>query len=202
MDGNVVCVVDDDRDLNTMIEWALGKEGFTVHSFNRPESFLEALGNEACGCVLLDLKMPGLSGLEVQQIMKENQVDIPILFLSGQADVPSVTSAFVGGAVDFLEKPIDVRTLVEKVAHALEISRERREEAGQKTERARLIARLTPREKEILQNISHGLTSKEIEKALAISPRTVEIHRGRIMEKLAIRSIADLVAFSISNGIR
>lgn len=202
MDSNCVCVVDDDRDLNTMIEWALGKEGLTVHSFNRPEAFLEALCNQACGCVLLDLKMPGLSGLEVQQIMKDHQIDTPILFLSGHADVPSVTSAFVGGAVDFLEKPIDVRTLVEKVVHALEISREHREEACQKAERARLIARLTPREKEILQNISHGLTSKEIGKALAISPRTVEIHRGHIMEKLAIRSIADLVAFSISNGIR
>lgn len=202
MNGDVVCVVDDDRDLNTMIEWALGKEGLTVHSFNKPEAFLEALGKEACGCVLLDLKMPGLSGLEVQQAMKDQQIDIPILFLSGHADVPSVTSAFVGGAVDFLEKPIDVRTLVEKVEHALEIHREHHEEACQKAERARLIARLTNREKEILQNLSHGMTSKEIGKTLAISPRTVEIHRGRIMEKLSIHSLADLVAFSISNGIR
>ena len=197
-----VYVVDDDRDLTTMIEWALGKEGLTVRTFSQPEVFLETLGKEPCGCVLLDLKMPGLTGLEVQQVMLDRQIDVPILFLSGYADVPSVTSAFRGGAVDFLEKPIDVRSLVERVVHALEISRNHREEACQKAERDLLIARLTNREKEILQNISHGLTSKEIGKALAISPRTVEIHRGHIMGKLAIRSIADLVAFSISNGIR
>lgn len=202
MDRDCVCVVDDDRDLNTMIGWALGKEGLTVHSFNKPEAFLEALGKGACGCILLDLNMPGLTGLEVQQAMLDRQIDVPILFLSGYADVPSVTSAFRGGAIDFLEKPIDVRSLVEKVVHALEISRNHREEACQKAERDRLIARLTNREKEILQNISHGLTSKETGKALAISPRTVEMHRGHIMEKLAIRSIADLVAFSIANGIR
>jgi len=201
MDSNCVCVVDDDRDLNTMIEWALGKEGFTVQSYNRPEAFLEALDEGACGCVLLDLKMPGLSGLDVQQIMKEKDIDVPILFLSGYADVPSVKSAFKKGAVDFLEKPIDVRILVETVMNALEISRQQREESRQKAEMSLLIDRLTNREKEILQNLSHGLTSKEIGKALGISHRTVEIHRARIMEKLSIKSLADLVLFSFSNGL-
>ena len=147
MDSNCVCVVDDDRDLNTMIEWALGKEGFTVQSYNRPEAFLEALDEGACGCVLLDLKMPGLSGLDVQQIMKEKDIDVPILFLSGYADVPSVKSAFKKGAVDFLEKPIDVRILVETVMNALEISRQQREESRQKAEMSLLIDRLTNREK-------------------------------------------------------
>ncbi len=197
-----VCVVDDDRDLNVMIEWALGKEGLTVHAFTRPEDFLESPARASCGCLLLDLRMPGLSGLDVQQALIDQQADTPILFLSGYADVPSVTSAFKGGAVDFLEKPIDVQTLVETVTHALEISRQNREELHKRTQIEQMAARLTAREKEILQNLAHGLSSKEIGKSLAISPRTVEIHRSHIMAKLSIQSVADLVAFSISNGIR
>ncbi len=114
-------MVDDDHELTTMIEWALGKEGLTVRTFRQPEVFLEALGKEPCGCVLLDLKMPGLTGLEVQQAMLDRQIDVPILFLSGYGDVSSVRTAFKGGAVDFLVKPIDVRILVESVLSVMEV---------------------------------------------------------------------------------
>jgi RNA polymerase sigma factor (sigma-70 family) len=202
MEEERVYVVDDDHDLTTMIEWALGKEGLTVRTFRQPEVFLEALGKEPCGCVLLDLKMPGLTGLEVQQAMLDRQIDVPILFLSGYGDVSSVRTAFKGGAVDFLVKPIDVRILVESVLSVMEVSRNHREQLRKETEQEQLVERLTPREKEILQHLSQGLTAKAIGKALNISHRTVEIHRSRIMEKLAIRSLADLMVFSLSNGFR
>jgi RNA polymerase sigma factor (sigma-70 family) len=202
MGEECVCVVDDDRDLNVMIEWALGKEGLTVHSFNQAQDFLESPERKACGCLLLDLKMPGLSGLDVQQALIDQQADTPILFLSGHGDVSSVRTAFKGGAVDFLVKPIDVRTLVESVLSVMEVSRNHREELRKETEQEQLVERLTPREKEILQHLSHGLTAKAIGKALNISHRTVEIHRSRIMEKLAIHSLADLMVFSLSNGFR
>jgi RNA polymerase sigma factor (sigma-70 family) len=202
MGEECVCVVDDDRDLNMMIEWALGKEGLTVHSFTQAQDFLESPERKACGCLLLDLKMPGLSGLDVQQALIDQQADTPILFLSGHGDVSSVRTAFKGGAVDFLVKPIDVRTLVESVLSVMEVSRNHREELRKETEQEQLVERLTPREKEILQHLSHGLTAKAIGKALNISHRTVEIHRSRIMEKLAIHSLADLMVFSLSNGFR
>jgi RNA polymerase sigma factor (sigma-70 family) len=202
MGEECVCVVDDDRDLNVMIEWALGKEGLTVHSFTQAQDFLESPERKACGCLLLDLKMPGLSGLDVQQALIDQQADTPILFLSGYGDVSSVRTAFKGGAVDFLVKPIDVRTLVESVLSVMEVSRNHREELRKETEQEQLVERLTPREKEILQHLSQGLTAKAIGKALNISHRTVEIHRSRIMEKLAIRSLADLMVFSLSNGFR
>jgi RNA polymerase sigma factor (sigma-70 family) len=202
MGEECVCVVDDDRDLNVMIEWALGKEGLTVHSFTQAQDFLESPERKACGCLLLDLKMPGLSGLDVQQALIDQQADTPILFLSGHGDVSSVRTAFKGGAVDFLVKPIDVRTLVESVLSVMEVSRNHREELRKETEQEQLVERLTPREKEILQHLSHGLTAKAIGKALNISHRTVEIHRSRIMEKLAIHSLADLMVFSLSNGFR
>lgn len=202
MGEECVCVVDDDRDLNVMIEWALGKEGLTVHSFTQAQDFLESPERKACGCLLLDLKMPGLSGLDVQQALIDQQADTPILFLSGHGDVSSVRTAFKGGAVDFLVKPIDVRTLVESVLSVMEVSRNHREELRKDTEQEQLVERLTPREKEILQHLSHGLTAKAIGKALNISHRTVEIHRSRIMEKLAIHSLADLMVFSLSNGFR
>jgi RNA polymerase sigma factor (sigma-70 family) len=146
--------------------------------------------------------MPGLSGLDVQQALIDQQADTPILFLSGHGDVSSVRTAFKGGAVDFLVKPIDVRTLVESVLSVMEVSRNHREELRKETEQEQLVERLTPREKEILQHLSHGLTAKAIGKALNISHRTVEIHRSRIMEKLAIHSLADLMVFSLSNGFR
>jgi RNA polymerase sigma factor (sigma-70 family) len=202
MGEECVCVVDDDRDLNVMIEWALGKEGLTVHSFTQAQDFLESPERKACGCLLLDLKMPGLSGLDVQQALIDQQADTPILFLSGHGDVSSVRTAFKGGAVDFLVKPIDVRTLVESVLSVMEVSRNHREELRKETEQEQLVERLTPREKEILQHLSHGLTAKAIGKALNISHRTVEIHRSRIMEKLSIHSLADLMVFSLSNGFR
>jgi RNA polymerase sigma factor (sigma-70 family) len=202
MGEECVCVVDDDRDLNVMIEWALGKEGLTVHSFTQAQDFLESPERKACGCLLLDLKMPGLSGLDVQQALIDQQADTPILFLSGHGDVSSVRTAFKGGAVDFLVKPIDVRTLVESVLSVMEVSRNHREQLRKDTEQEQLVERLTPREKEILQHLSHGLTAKAIGKALNISHRTVEIHRSRIMEKLAIHSLADLMVFSLSNGFR
>ena len=202
MGEECVCVVDDDRDLTVMIEWALGKEGLTVHSFTQAQDFLESPERKACGCLLLDLKMPGLSGLDVQQALIDQQADTPILFLSGHGDVSSVRTAFKGGAVDFLVKPIDVRTLVESVLSVMEVSRNHREQLRKDTEQEQLVERLTPREKEILQHLSHGLTAKAIGKALNISHRTVEIHRSRIMEKLAIHSLADLMVFSLSNGFR
>ncbi len=191
-----VFVVDDDRDVRTSLPRALRKRGFTVEVFDSARSFMESCDNERPGCLVLDYRMPGMSGLELQKHMNDLGYSIPIIFISGHGGVPESVQAIKGGAVDFLEKPFRPAVLAERINAAcklLVVELEARAECAQL--RAK-FDRLTQRESEIVARMVENpaeISSKEIGRFLGISPRTIDHHRARILEKLEIKSAAELI---------
>src|SRR5687768_5528815 len=189
----VVYVVDDDASIRDSLALMLGLAGYATRLFADAESFLVAFEPGWSGCVVADLRLPGLSGVELQARVRERGSAIPFVIITAHGDVPAARSAFRAQAVDFIEKPFDdiqLRTAIE-TAYALESERLNDAEL-RRTDEAKL-ARLTPREREVLEHAVNGKHAKEIASALGISARTVEVHRMRIMEKLEVRNIAELV---------
>jgi FixJ family two-component response regulator len=189
-----VYVVDDDRALLTAIERVLSSSGYDVHTFSSPAFFIEQLSSQdAPACLVLDLRMPELNGLDVQEWLLSNGITIPTVFLSGAADVPTTARAMRKGAVDFLVKPVDEGELLDAVSRALATaveSRRRRREAEQSTAR---LARLTRRERQVCELVARGLLNKQIAYELGTSEKTIKVHRGRVMQKLEVDSVAQLV---------
>lgn len=188
-----VLIVDDDRAVLRALTRLLRVHGFAVETFDSPGAFLERPRPDDTACVVLDLSMPGVSGLQVQQAVVRRGNDIPIIFLSGASDVPTAARAMRDGAVDFLVKPIDAGQLLAAVSEALArdaAGRERREQQRLANERLSL---LTAREREVCQLVARGLQNKQIASELSIAEKTVKVHRGRAMQKLQLRSVADLV---------
>jgi FixJ family two-component response regulator len=189
-----VFIIDDDPSVLRALERLLKSCGFRVDVFTSPTAFLERQPyTEGPGCLLLDLRMPGLSGLDLQQIMGQQRISMPIVFLSAQADVPSAARAMREGAVDFLVKPVDEPQLVESItrATALAIDLWRRSRTEQETEKR--LARLTTRERQVCELVARGLLNKQIAYELGTSEKTVKVHRGRVMRKLEVESVAALV---------
>lgn len=188
-----VFLVDDDAAVRDALSTLFRAEGLAVSEHDSAESFLADLSPEACGCLVLDLRMPGLSGIQLQQELTDRHITLPIIFLTGHGDIPMSVRALKAGAVDFFEKPADPDMLLERVREALALDTERRDTRTQQTQMSTRYERLTEREREILSLVADGRTSKEIARALGISPRTVEVHRSHIMEKLDAGSLADLI---------
>jgi FixJ family two-component response regulator len=192
-DAPRVFVIDDDPGVLKALERLLRSNGFPVEAYTSPAEFLDRPSYEGAACLLLDLRMPGLSGLEVQERLARKNLSMPIVFLSGQGDVPSTARAMREGAVDFLVKPVDEPQLLDAVARALaqavDLMRERRELRD--TEER--FARLTKREREVCDLVSRGLLNKQIAFELGTSEKTVKVHRGRVMHKLEVDSVAALV---------
>lgn len=198
-----VFVVDDDEDIRSSLSRALGKRGYRVETFPSARAFLGAYDESRAGCLILDHGMPGMTGLELQQVLNGHDWPIPIIFITGHGGVPESVQAIKGGAVDFLEKPFPQAVLVERIETAFAIaSRMQAERSDQHGIRAR-FERLTAREQEIVERmIAHpsGISSKEIGTWLGISPRTVDHHRARILEKLEVRSVAELISLAQRQG--
>lgn len=191
---DLVCVVDDDEMVRVSVSMLIETLGVQARSY---ASCLQLMEDEVSlklsGCLVLDVRMPGISGLEMQERLASLRVDAPIIFISGHGDVPMVLRAMRGGALDFLQKPFDEQLLLDRVQQALVISaRRRRERVKRATVEAR-VATLTPREKDVLEGIISGLPNKMIAENLGISMKTVEQHRARIMEKMHAASLAELV---------
>lgn len=191
---DLVCVVDDDEMVRLSVSMLIETLGVQARSY---ASCLQLIDDEAslqlAGCLVLDVRMPGISGLEMQERLESLRVDAPIIFISGHGDVPMVVRAMRGGALDFLQKPFDEQLLLDRVQQAIEMSaRRRRERVKRATVEARL-ATLTPREKDVLEGIIAGRPNKLIAEDLGISMKTVEQHRARIMEKMHAASLAELV---------
>lgn len=197
-----VFVVDDDLDVRDALTALLEAEGFTAVAFPSAAEFLESLGPKPRGCLVLDINLPEISGLDLQHLLTERGIDLPIIFLTGFGDVPKATAGFKGGAVDFLEKPVDADVLLQAVRQALEIGARRCDDKAREEELGLLYSHLTPREKEIIVLLARGYSAKQIGRTLGISHRTAEIHRARIMEKLGVQSLAELVALAVRLGIR
>ena len=191
--GLTVYIVDDDASVRDSLALMLGLAGYATGAFADAESFLAAWREDWTGCVVTDLRLPGASGIELQKELRARASALPVIVITAHGDVPSARAAFRAEAVDFLEKPFDdaqLRGAIE-AAFALE---ERRLERRLDVEK---LERLTPREREVLERAAQGLHAKEIAASLGISPRTVEVHKTRIMEKLGVRNVAELVRFSL-----
>jgi FixJ family two-component response regulator len=188
-----VFVVDDDLSVLRAVERLLRSSGFTVETFTSPKSFLERLPHDGPACLVLDMRMPELSGLDVQGTMALRAVTMPIVFLSGLSDVPAAAKAMRTGAVDFLVKPVDEVELLDAVSRALvtaEASERRRRE---EEDFSRRLSRLTKRERQVCDLVAAGLLNKQIAYELGVSEKTIKVHRGRVMHKLEVESVAALV---------
>ena len=198
--GSKVYLVDDDRDVREAIEFLLEAEGVPVEAFENPGQILEALDARARGCLLLDVRMPGMDGLELHQALKKRGVAMPALFISGHGDIPMAVRAVNAGALDFIEKPFDDEVLLERISSAFEQDARRMASEREAAAVRRRLERLTPREHDVLRGIVAGKLNKQIAVDLDISVRTVELHRKRVLEKLEAANAADLVRKVLSSG--
>ena len=193
----VVYLIDDDPSVRDAVAGMLGYSGYRTEVFADAESFLAALRDEWVGCVVADLRLPGLSGIDLQTRLRERGSAIPVVIITAHGDVPAARQALRAEAVDFIEKPFEDSELREAIDKAF--SMEERRLAQQRSQRAHSekLASLTARELEVLKLAATGLHAKQIASALGISARTVEIHKQHIMEKLEVRNVAELVRFAL-----
>lgn len=191
----MVFVVDDDEAVRDSLEALLQTRGFEVRTFDSALAFLDAIDANARGCVLTDVRMPEMDGLELQRRLAGH---LPVVVLSGHGDIPMAVQAMRDGAVDFIEKPYSDDTILHAVARAAALIEPRARTAAGKAEARARLARLTPREREVLDRLVEGMQNKAIAHALEISPRTVEIHRANVMEKMEAKSLSDLVRMALA----
>ena len=189
-----VYLVDDDTIVRKAIALSLGQAGLKVKDYGSAKTFLEEYQEENAGCLVLDLRMPEMDGLTLQKILNDKESDIPVIFISGDGDIPTSVRAIKRGAVDFLEKPFTREVLLSRVEEALEKYRSRSEDGAERELRSQLLAQLTARERETFTLIMKGKTNKEIARELDISFRTVEKYRASLMNKLGVQRFAELVS--------
>lgn len=188
-----VHIVDDDAAVRDSLSLLLSVRGYRTASFASAEDFLAAVRPEWTGCVLADIRMPGMSGLQMQRVLAERAIAMPVIVLTAHGDVDSARAAFKADAVDFLEKPFDDEALVEAIESAFGRERSRLTHVQGRDERTRLLDALTPREREVLRLVVRGEHNREVGERLGISPRTVEVHKARVMAKLGARTLAELI---------
>jgi FixJ family two-component response regulator len=188
-----VFIVDDDAGVRDSLAMLLELKGFHTRTFAAAEAFLAEYRPEWPGCLVLDLRMSGMSGLELQADLARRGTALPVIIVTAHGDVATTRSALRGGAVDFIEKPIDDTVLVAAVTAALDRDARERVQARTAAGVAERLARLTGREREVLTLVAEGRHNREIAVALGISPRTVEVYKARMMEKLQVRRVPDLV---------
>ena len=192
-DQPTIFIVDDDSDVATALARRLHAEGLVVETFTSPSDFLDRLPHDGAACLLLDLQMPEVNGIDLQEIMIGRGLAMPTVFLSGNADVPSTARAMRDGALDFLVKPVDERELLGAVERALAKAAQIQQRADEQRQTSALLARLTKREREVCDFVAKGMLNKQIASALGTAEKTVKVHRGRVMHKLEVDSVAALV---------
>ena len=197
-----VFVIDDDPSVLKGLARLLKSLGFNAETFASAELFLGREHYDGVGCIVLDVRMPGLSGMDLQDELSRADYSMPIIFITGHGNIPMSVQAMKRGAVDFLTKPFDDEELLEAVKKAIERDGTAKAERAQVHDIRRRIDTLTPREHEILRYVITGMLNKQIALKLDIAEKTVKIHRGRIMEKLRVDSVADLVRLAEKAGIR
>ncbi len=197
---SLVYVVDDDEAVRDSLRWLLEANRYQVACFGRAEEFLASYEPARTACLILDVRMPGMSGLELQEQLVARGANLPILFITGHGDVPMAVATMKKGAVDFIEKPFneaDLRAAVERMLAAAEDEAESRR---RERERDELLSRLTARERQVLECIVAGRLNKQIADDLGISIKTVEAHRANIMDKLNAGTVADLLRLALTRG--
>ena len=197
----LVYIVDDDEAVRDSLSLLLVTRGYTVRAFGSAPEFLSAAPSLRPGCLIADIRMPEMDGLELQQRLIDEALPFPLIVITGHGDVPLAVRAMKVGAIDFIEKPFPAETIINSAAAALaRLAQSRDRDPGAAAAIAK-FALLTPREREVLQGLLAGLPNKSIAYDLRISPRTVEIHRARIMNKMEARSLSDLIRMSFAAGL-
>lgn len=191
--GTTVFVVDDDAAIRDSLSLLLGLKGYRVQTFAAAEDFLAVYDPLAAGCLIADMRLPGMDGLALQAALAERQISLPSIIITAHGDAASARSAFKAAAVDFLEKPIDDAQLFAAVATALAQDAAQRRDAAAGAEMRERLERLSRREREVMRLAAAGKHNREVGEDLGISPRTVEVYKARMMEKLQARNISDLV---------
>jgi len=191
--GLTVFIVDDDPAVRDALSLLLSLRGYRTATFARSEDFLGACNREAFGCVLADIRMPGISGLDLQAALARDHIELPVLIMTAHGDVSSARAAFKAHAIDFLEKPFEEGQLLAGIETAFARERARYAAQGKAARREVLVAELSQREREVLALLARGMSHRDVARELAISPRTVEVHKARIMGKLGADNLADLV---------
>ncbi len=192
----VVYVVDDDEAVRDSLSVLLRSVGYQAQTFESAVEFLEGFDADQHGCLVADIRMPGMSGLDLQAALNKDGFELPIIFITGHGDVPMAVDAMKSGALDFIQKPFRDQDLLDRINQALQADSERRQSCEERSVvRARLAA-LTPREREVMDRVVKGQANKVIALDLGVSQRTVEIHRARVMQKMHARSLAELVTLA------
>ena len=191
-ENKLICIVDDDASVRDSLSLMLGLKGYDCRTYESAESFLSSLPNRPA-CIILDLKMTGMNGLELQNRLLNLKTPVQIIFLTAFADVQVMREAFLADAVDFLEKPFVLEQLLDSIKRSFQNLSATTENIQQNHK----LSLLTPREKEVFDVLSQGKSHREIGELLKISPRTVEVHKARVMEKLGIKTLADLLRLAV-----
>ncbi|MBU1698815.1 MAG: response regulator [Candidatus Eisenbacteria bacterium] len=192
-----VFVVDDDPDVLRSIKFLVESVGLSVECYKSGQEFMDAYEPARSGCLILDLRMPGLSGLDVQKRLNEFKIQIPIIIVTAHGEVETAVRSMREGAFDFINKPYSKQLLLDRIQQALTKDREARRNSALLDELSNLVAQLSVRERQVMEMVAHGKSNKDIAGALGISPKTVEFHRARLMEKLKVGSLAELVRLAV-----
>lgn len=191
-------VVDDDEAMRDSMTWLLEGEGYQVACYDSAAAFLAARSDDMQGCLVLDVRMPNMSGLELQERLDALGSPLPIIFVTGHGDVPMAVSALQRGACDFIEKPFNNEDILSRIRRALDLECQRRTRRQRDTALSHRAGQLTPREREVMRLVVAGKLNKQIADELNISMKTVEAHRARVMEKMDVRTLAELVKASMA----
>ena len=200
-DKAVVHVIDDDEAMRELLAFLLGAVGMEVRTYESALGFLDVAPNAEAGCVITDVRMPGLSGVDLLRRLRELKLGIPVIVITGHGDVPLAVEAMKIGALDFLEKPFDDEVLLASVRSALNQLDQDQRRQGERNEIERRLAALSNRERDVLEGLVSGHANKQIAYDLGISPRTIEIYRANLMTKMQAASLSDLVRMALIAGI-
>jgi FixJ family two-component response regulator len=195
-----VFVVDDDQAMRTSLQWLIESTGMQVKTFESADAFLSNYYPGRAGCLLLDVRMPGMSGLELQSYLAREGYHLPVIIITGHGDVGMAVKAMRAGAMDFIEKPFHDEDLLRSIQRALEVDQRQRLSRAARADILVRVADLTPREHEVMGMVTDGKANREIAVALGVTPKTVEAHRARVMEKMRAESLAELVRMVLIAG--
>ena len=197
---STVFVVDDDQAMRNSLKWLIESVGMPVESFASADEFLAAYQLGRSGCLVLDVRMPGMSGLDLQEYLVEHNIQIPVVIITGHGDVPMAVRAMKSGAIDFIEKPFNDEVLLDAIRRAIAHEEQQRSHYSENLRVQERLAHLTPREREVMEMVTEGRSNKEIASSLGVSAKTIEAHRARVMEKMQAGSLAELVRMALASG--
>ena len=195
-----VFVVDDDQAMRNSLKWLIESVGVAVESFSSADDFLVQYQLGCAGCLVLDVRMPGMSGLELLEHLAERNVHIPAVIITGHGDVPMAVRAMKSGAIDFIEKPFNDEALLDAIRRAIVFEEQQRSLHSEHVQIQERLSHLTPREHEVMAMVTEGKSNKEIANTLGVSAKTIEAHRARVMEKMQAGSLAELVRMALATN--